>query len=253
MEILDCFCGVGDWATKDPILPGRPDEILGLMDHFGIQKALVYHNMLKFCGWAPEANNQIAEICRKNPRLIPAFIMGLHPHETGMPVGDYLSALKAAGGKAIWLRLPATPYRMARSYASWLIGDWLRTCSEKRIPVFFHAEDDDPTLFHTLCSEFPELRLILTGVSYGADSFLYPLLKQHRQLRVCLGHMYIPSGNPGRFLKHFTADRLLFGSGLPEFSPGGMIAHVQYADIPEADKARILGGNLLELMQEVRL
>lgn len=253
MDILDCFCGVGDWATKDPILPSRTDEIVRLMDHFGVAKALVYHNSMKFSGWAPDANQQIVEICQKEPRFIPAFVMGLHPHDSGPALGDYLAALKAAKGKAVWLRLPATPYRQARSYASWLIGDWLRACSEKRIPVFFHAEDDDPTLFHTLCSEFPELRLILTGVSYGADSFLYPLLKQHRQLRVCLGHMYIPSGNPGRFLKHFTADRLLFGSGLPEFSPGGMIAHVQYADIPEADKARILGGNLLELMQEVRL
>lgn len=253
MEILDCFCGVGEWATKDPILPSRPDEMLKLMDHFGIDRALVYHNQLKFAGWVPEANRQIVEICRQHPRFIPAFAMGLHAQDEGPSVADYFEALKAAGGKAVWLRLPATPYRLARSYGSWLIGDWLRACSAKRIPVFFHAEDDDPTLFHTLCSEFPELRLILTGISYGGDNYLYPLLHQHRQLRVCLGHMYIPQGNPGRFLKHFKAERLLFGSGLPEFSPGGLIAHVQYAEIAEADKARILGGNLRELMQEVRL
>ena len=75
----------------------------------------------------------------------------------------------------------------------------------------------------------------------------------HRQFRVCLGLLYVPSGNPAGFLKHFSVDGLLFGFAFPEFSPGGLIAHVQYADIPEADKARILGGNLKELMAEVRL
>ncbi len=253
MEIVDSFCGIGAWARKDGILPSRPDEILRLMDHFGIARALVYLNMSKFLGWAPEANRQLAEICRAEPRFIPAFTIGLHPHDTGMKLPDYLAAMREAKAKALWLRLPFTPYRQARSYQSWLIGDWLKACAEKKIPVFFHAEEEDPNLFHAICSEYPDLRLILTGLIYTADSFLYPLLRQHPNLRVCLGHMYIPSGNPMRFLEHFKADRLLFGSGLPEFSPGGMIAHVQYADIPDADKARILGGNLSELMAEVRI
>lgn len=253
MEILDSFCGVGTWATKDRILPSKPEEILQLMDHFGVAQALVYHNMLKFLGWAPEANQQLADLCRAEPRFIPAFTMGLHPHNTGMKVEDYLRTMSVAGAKALWLRIPFTPYRQAQSFQTWLVGDWLQACSEKRIPALYHADGEDPGLFNTICSEFPDLRLILTGLPYVGDSYIYPLLRRHRNLRVCMGHMYIPSGNPQRFISHFGADRLIFGSGLPEFSPGGLITHVQYADIDDADKAKILGGNLAEWLTEVRL
>jgi predicted TIM-barrel fold metal-dependent hydrolase len=253
MKIVDCFCGLGPWATRNPILPSRADEILELMDHTGVTEALVYHNMPKFGGRSADVNRQIAELCSDEPRFIPAFVIGLDTYHESQTLGDFMQGMKSSGAKAVWLKLPFTPYRLVRSYQDWLIGDWMRICSEKRIPVFFHAEDESPDVINTLCTEYPELRLVLTGVMYNADAHLYPLLKRHRQLRVCTGHVYIPSGNPGRFLQHFPAERLLFGSGLPEFSPGGMIAHVQYADIPGEDKARILGGNIMELMAEVRL
>ena len=253
MEIVDCFCGLGPWATRNPILPSRADEILELMDHTGVAKALVYHNMPKFSGNTTDVNRQIADICRKQPRFIPAFTLGLDTYHESPAPAYHVQEMKTSGAKAVWLKLPFTPYRLVRSYQDWLIGDWMRICSEKRIPVFFHAEDESPDVINSLCTEYPELRLVLTGVMYNADAYLYPLLKRHRQLRVCTGHVYIPSGNPGRFLQHFPAERLLFGSGLPEFSPGGMIAHVQYADIAAEDKARILGGNIMELMAEVRL
>ncbi len=254
MEILDCFCGVGAWATRNRILPHQPEEILRLMDHFGIQKALVYHNAMKCMGQAPDCNQILADWAKARPRFIPAFMLGLHPHQAEPKLDDYLAGMKTAGAKALWIQLPFSHRRQAdRIYHSWLIGDWLRACSEKRIPVLYHAEDENAQVIHALCSEFPDLRIILAGVMYSGDHYLYPLLQRHRQLRVCLGQAYIPSGNPGVFLQHFPADRLLFGSGLPEFSPGGMIAHVQFADIKDTDKALILGGNLRRLMEEVRL
>ena len=56
-----------------------------------------------------------------------------------------------------------------------------------------------------------------------------------------------------RFLRHFDAERLLFGSGLPEFSPGGLITHVMFADVADADRRKILAGNLDRLISEVEL
>jgi predicted TIM-barrel fold metal-dependent hydrolase len=104
-----------------------------------------------------------------------------------------------------------------------------------------------------LCTDFPGLRLVLLGLSYREDPWLFPLLRRFETLYVCLGHFYIPAHGPMRFLEHFPADRLLFGSGLPFFSPGGLIAHVTYADIPDGDKEKILSGNITRLMSEVQL
>lgn len=253
MEIIDCFCGIGPWSTKDKILPYEPEAILKLMDHFTVNRALVYANSIKFLSWTPAANAMLADAACQHPRFIPAFALGVHPHVDTPKLDDYLSAMRRAGAKALWLKIPCTPYRLVRSYAPWLIGEWMEACTEHRIPVLFHAEDEHPDLIDKLCSDFPDLRLILTGVGYASDNFLYPLLRRHPGIRVCLGHMYIPSGNPRRFLQHFPVDRLIFGSGLPEFSPGGLIAHVMYADITDDHKALILGGNLRRLMEEVRL
>ena len=85
-----------------------------------------------------------------------------------------------------------------------------------------------------------------------ADAWLYPLLRHVPELRVCYGHYYIPSGGIERFVRHFGAGRLLFGSGLPVTTPGGLLGYVLYADLPQEEKALILGGNLEALMAEVR-
>ena len=61
------------------------------------------------------------------------------------------------------------------------------------------------------------------------------------------------AGGPARFARHLPVERLLFGSGLPFFSPGGMITHVTYSGLPESDQQKILAGNLERLISEVRL
>ena len=107
--------------------------------------------------------------------------------------------------------------------------------------------------FDNICTLFPELRVVLVGTTYGIDRWLYPLLRKHPNIYVCLGHVYIPAWGPMRFVESFGAKRLLFGSGLPTYTPGGLITHVTYADLPDADKEDIFHGNLERLLSEVQL
>lgn len=253
MEIIDCFCGIGPWATRDALLPYSDADILKSMDHFGISKALVYANGIKFGLPSQIAVQEVVEASRRDTRFIPAGVVDFATYAESPSIDQHMDTFRAGGVKAVWLKMPFTPYRLARTYARWFIGPWMTACEARRLPVLIHVEDEDPNLVHTLCSEYPALRVIATGFSYNSDYYVYPLLRNHPNLRVCLGHMYIPSGNPMRFLKQFPSSRLVFGSGAPEFSAGGMVAHVMYADIPETDKARILGHNMREWMEEVRL
>lgn len=253
MDICDCFCGIGPWATRDPILPCSADDIVRQLDRFGIARALAYSNIIKFAAGAADGNAALLTHTRGNGRLIPAFSISPHPYDRSPDLDECFAVMRDAGARGLWLNIPFSPYRLVRSHARWMIGAWLDRCVKARLPVLLHIEDQSPDIVDTLCREHPHLRLILTGVTYTGDGFLYPLLRAHPNLRVALGHMYIPSGNPQRFLSHFADDRLLFGSGLPEFSPGGLIAHITYADIPDAAKAAILGGSLQTLMSEVKL
>ena len=108
MEILDCFCGIGGWATRDPILPYSPDDILRQMDRFAISRALTFSNGIKFALSAAEANHDVVEKTRGSSRLIPAFAIAIHPYDTCPDVKAYFGLMKEAGVRGLWLNIPFT-------------------------------------------------------------------------------------------------------------------------------------------------
>lgn len=246
MEIVDSYCGIGPWQKRDRLLPADPVETVALMDHCGVSRALVHSNFASGGGACLRGNEHVAEACRKEPRFMPAFTIAPFWHHDEPSVAEQFEAMQRAGSRALWF-LPVNGYGK-----SWLYGEILETCARRRVPVFVSREQLGPDDVNGFMTAFPELRMVLCSVGYMDDWWLYPLMKRHPNLLVSSGHYYFPTNNPMRFLKTFTADRLLFGSGLPHFSPGGMVAHFMYADIPEADRAKILAGNLLRLLEEVR-
>lgn len=247
MEIIDAYCGIGPWQKRDRLLPWRPEETLGLMDHFGITRALVHSNFTSGGGNALHGNRILAEQARQEPRFLPAFSLTPYPHADEPSIADGLTAMKAAGSRALWF-MPVA-YHPARE----VYGELLDACVTHRLPVLLNRDITTPADVAALLREWPGLRMILCGVSYSEDAWLFPLLKRHEQLRVCVGQYYIPADSPHRFLREFPAERLIFGSGHPFFSPGGLLANLFYADIPDAQREAILGGNIRAMMEEASL
>jgi len=245
--IEDCFCGVGPWMHRDSLLPYEAEDMLKLMNHFGIRKALIHSNFALDGGYDVMGNEHILEACDKyKRRFIPAFVVRPNPHKGDMQLSDYFALMHKHGIKAVWLA------PKGQALWVWLYKDIVAACCKKKIPIFIHRDDITPDSLYNLCDTFPDARIVLAGVSYGEDWWLYPLLRQFKEIRVCTGHFYIPSYNPMRFLEHFPATRLIFGSGLPFFSPGGMIAHVTYADISEKEKELIFYKNMENLLEEAQ-
>lgn len=244
MEIIDCFCGLGPWQKRDRLLPYKTEDILALMDHFGITRALVHGNYAPAHGSALHGNRLLIEASRGNDRFIPALTIEPHPYDDSPSPGDYFDTMRSAGAKAVFIDPPSS------AALTWLYDDILAGCVERKLPLFLDRSAALPEHINLMCSAFPDLRTVLTGVGYGEDYVLYPLLRRHANLHLCLGHFYIPSYSPMRFLQHFPAERMLFGSGLPFFSPGGMVAMLMYADISDEDRHKILAGNITRLLGE---
>ena len=57
-------------------------------------------------------------------------------------------------------------------------------------------------------------------------------------------------GKTERFVEMYGADRLLFGSDLTDLPIGWGLGPIMYARIPEADKRKVLGGNLRKLLPQ---
>ena len=246
-KIVDCFCGIGSWMHRDRLLPYSARDILTLMDHFGIERSLVHSNFAADGGADARGNDFVLTECEKSKgRLLPAFVVRPNPHKDDLQFVDYLALMRKHGSRAIWI-VPR-----GQSLWTWLYGEIMSECSRRKIPVFLHRDTTTPDAIYDLCTSFPNLRLIIAGVSYGEDWWLYPLLRKFKEVRVSTGHFYIPSYNPMRFLQHFQATRLIFGSGMPFFSPGGMITHITYADISQRDKELIFFRNMDNLIEEAQ-
>lgn len=248
MHIIDAYCGVGPWRLRDALLPYTPEEMLALMDHFGIAEALVYPNGAVGWGRPPAINDQVLKAKKLSPRFRPAYVVAPHEHEGYPTPATYLELMRQAGARAAWLQ--AGP---VRGLWGWLLGDLLEPLIAYRVPVFLTVEQFGPDDIHRLLTDFPELRVVVCGLGYMEDTWLFTLLRRHAGLHACLGHFYVPPLGMERFVAKIDATRLIFGSGLPHFSPGGLIGQVMYADIADEDKQLILAGNISRLLAEVTL
>ena len=246
MEICDAFFGVGAWFRRDRLLPWRTEELVALMDHFGIGSAVAHSNFTAGGGNAWHGNAILAEIVLRTPRLTPAFSYTPFPHRDSPRVDDLLTAMRQANSRMLFL-FPHSAYPIRTVY-----GELLEACVAHRIPVGLNREHLTPAWIEELLRTWPDLRVLLVGCAYQEEIWVYPLLRRFEHLRLCVGHYFIPPDAPLRFLDEFPARRLVFGSGLPFFSPGGLIAHLMYAPIAQADREAIFSGNILQWMEEVR-
>jgi len=140
------------------------------------------------------------------------------------------------------------------SLSPWVVGELCDWCAEHGLPLFvWHVEIRWEEL-HALATAFPKLNLV---VETQWQKILYHLRDLAALLRAA-PNVYVETSNfigqdhLTQFVKSFGAGRLLYGSFLPVNDPYAAIGVILDADISEADKEQIAGGNLRRLVGEVR-
>jgi predicted TIM-barrel fold metal-dependent hydrolase len=124
--------------------------------------------------------------------------------------------------------------------------------STRRLPAGWNPHQAWQDLY-ALLAEFPQLTVIVVDHgSWGCDRYFRPLFEKYERVFVDTSLYYIDGGIEDLVARHGPG-RLLYGSGLPERYPGGMMLVIRHAEIDDAAKAAIAGGNLKRLVAEVRL
>ncbi len=100
----------------------------------------------------------------------------------------------------------------------------------------------------TMMMRHPRLRVLLLNSRWDATRYLHTLMSKHANL--CLDFAS-HQGNRALevFAGWFGADRLLFGTGALDKSPGAAKAFVDYCTLPDEAKLLIAGGNLARLLK----
>ena len=257
MKFFDCNCSFGLLYKPgaSPATCPTLEDLLAQLDRAGIERALVWH--LAQLDSSPQRGNELlAAATAGKERLVGCWTM--LPEQTGeMPVKKLLAAMKAHNILALRSFPAAHRYLLNRE----MMGPLLDAMTERRIPLLFsmrrlpswypaHLAWND--LFE-LMSDFPNLTLVVTDHgSWGCDRYFRPLLEKYQRVHIDTA-LYFLDGGLEDVVKRHGADRVLFGSGLPDRYAGGMMLAIRHAELPEADREAMAGGNLERLLKEVAL
>ncbi|MCB0688862.1 MAG: amidohydrolase family protein [Saprospiraceae bacterium] len=99
-------------------------------------------------------------------------------------------------------------------------------------------------------NKYPRLPVFLRNISWAAQRYLIPLIKQHANLHICFDTFQINEG-PEYFYQEGLTDQVLFASNAPTMSAGAHRTMIDYAQVPRDARAKMAGGNIIRLLRDI--
>jgi predicted TIM-barrel fold metal-dependent hydrolase len=244
---FDAFTRFGPKPGQHAAQPWTLTELVAEMRHCSISGALVTSTATTLYD-AMFENHRLCEALAPYDNLFP--IWNVFPHWTGeCPSPDNLIAeLRQTGVGAVTLAPKTNGWELnARSSEPLLAA-----LQQARIPAILDCRTEiEPPGLEQLLVRFPNLPVVLIGMSWSRQRCVVPLLLHHRNLHVAFDHFQINRGIEW-LVAQGCADQLVYASNAVDMSMGAHRAFIDYAEVPEAVKAQIAGGNLIRLLKGVR-
>lgn len=250
IRYLDACCILGRSLRTADGVPCTPDTLLAALDQFGVEEALVLDSM-SFTN-PMKGNRRIVEVTRRQPRLHPAWTL-LLPHSREFPPADEIVAeMREAGVGAAWLFYN----HFALPLTDWATQELLDALEQAGVPLFLSPDSTmdggtDRTDWRgvvDLCRRHTHLPVIVSESRiYRSQRALYEALAACPNLHLDLSSIWLH--HRIEFIANeFGAERLVWGSHLPDRTPGSPLMQLNYSDLSETQLADIAGGNLRRMM-----
>ncbi|MEW6754050.1 MAG: amidohydrolase family protein [Candidatus Latescibacterota bacterium] len=256
LRLFDARVTVGRHCRWQPGQGHTVTDLLEEMDHYAVAEALVLDTLGRE-NHPAEGNRRVLEVVVGHPRLCPAW-----------------SALPAAGddeqeAPEVFLRkmrehrvgaLFLFPRQYAFTLSPWCVDAFLEPLAEARVPVFLCYDEVGPgpspawdatdlEEVVALCRRFPQLPVVVTERRIRrSQRLLYRALDACPNLRLELSGYWLHRGIE-YITAHWGAERLLYGSQWPAFGPHMTLTPLTTAEVGEADRRKIAGGNLRRLVE----
>ena len=241
VRFMDCNCRIGTFEAMEPAQFTDLESLLSEMQYVGIAEAVVMHTWSS--RWSPrKGNEKIDELISGHDNLYPCYVGLPGATEEIEPPAAFADRAKANRGV---VRL--FPVEHQWDFAEWCAGDLLSALADRAVPVMIDIKQTSWSEVAAVIARYDQLPVIILDTSYRIDRHIYPLFAQHQNLYLETHTYQIPWGIED-VCRRFGADRLIFGTDLPEISAGGAIAQVMYADISEDEKRQMAGGTLRRLL-----
>ena len=245
IEFFDCEASFGLRGYKREHMPTTKEEMRSRFDRYGIDSALMRYEFANN-GVTLEGNFELCDVIKNDERLLPMWYV--LPHYTGEfpEPSELIKLMKENNVRAVSLQSEGW------TVGEWTCGELFNTLEKHKIPVLVPIARIPNTYagLYEILKNHKDLRVILTGVGYTAMRDIYPLLSTFPNLYISTATYKAYEGVEVTVEK-FGAERLIFGSGMPELSGAASVALITYARISREDKEKIASGNLKKLLSEV--
>ncbi|MDA0747807.1 MAG: amidohydrolase family protein [bacterium] len=243
---FDCHATVGQRPMKHPRVRWTTEQLLEDMDLSEISGALVVHGLAKSYD-SMYGNARLGTELNKSPdRLFGVWCITPLGEPGFFRSGDELvQALEEADVRAV--RLVSGGFSLHPE----VMGPTFEVLQAHGILTLLEVGWGTPdifTVFHNVLSRYPRLPVLLTDPSWPQQRHVYRLMQLHENLHIEFSSYQINRGIE-TYVADFGDERLLFGTGGTEKSPGAARLYIDYAQISDVSKAKVAGGNLKRLLR----
>ena len=226
-----------------------PEELLAEMDRLGIGDSLVYSSQARM-GDPAAGNLLLLDQIRDHPRLHPCWVLLPPGTSQQLPPEDLVSQMKGLGVGAVRM-FPGDHFfpLLERSLRPLLLA-----LAKARIPLLIDTDRKswaqlslDWRELLALAESHPRLPLVLLREGGSTARVLFSLWDEVPNIHLDVSYLQ-QSSIVEEVCGRFGAQRLLFGTNMPEYDPGGPLALLEGAMIEEEQRIQIGGNHLRELL-----
>ena len=240
---IDCSARIGRWSNPQPEQFTAISGLKAAWDRAGIEGGVVHHSWA--WEWSPQRGNaRLLEEIDGEGRVRPCLVALPAATREMEPVLEFARRVRSLRGA-----VRIFPGKHAWSLSDWCAGALFDALALERVPLLVDIGETNWEGIASVLDAHPRLPLLVLNTFYRVDRVVYPLMERHENLHIEANTYGAFFGIEG-ICERFGANRLVFGTNLPEFETGGPMALVAYAEIGEEDKRKIASGNLMRLLGE---
>lgn len=248
MAIIDISGYFGLWPYW-PIKTTTREKLISLLDQFSIDQVVVASTRSIMTD-IREGNREVQDLARESDGRVHAFAV-IDPSDEKLAC-KHLEEAHAAEIKGIRLvpqhhryRLDDDPILNQVLASAQDIG--MAVVIPIRLILHWGLPQLDVRDINSIASNFPKLRIIISGVNYGEFRDALAVMRRHKNVCFEMSCMQMVRGTE-ILVDKVGAERVYFGTGLPLMYPYPGIYKILRAQISEQEKDLILGGNAARLL-----
>ena len=247
--IIDSHAHIG---AMPGLFAGNAEEVLAHGDRLGFDKMFISHvGGLKYD--FHEANRELAADIRRHPDRILGYVAIPTAYFGQEAIDELLRGVEMYGmrGLKIYSQPAAGGYQTLYSIDSPGHYPLIEKAAELRCPILAHAT---PQEIDRVASIVPEALLIMAHAggmppAYGDWQRALAVAREHPNVYLDTTSSMVDAGYIEAFVAGVGPERVLFGTDIPLLDPATQLSKVTDAEIDDAAKRLILGGNMTRLLE----